>query len=163
MKILIIGLGCLLAVTGVYRGYVSVQNEKMKAHELQQVQAAMLALSREIAVLKRLPERPVVPLDAVYTAFINDMNMIARLHRLSWTITIQGRDDVDIEANARPSFFHGLREVSFHGAFSGITRQGQLLSLLDALGSLEQGAPVLFRNVIYKKDVLALDLAIIGP
>jgi hypothetical protein len=162
MKVLIIGLGLILGATGGFMAYVSVDRENQKAKDAQGVEAEILDLQKKISLLKELPQRSAVPLDAAYVALINDMHVIARAHRVACTMSVQGGNDTDIGKSVAPSVFSGLREVRLHGVFSGLTRRPTLLSLLDALAAFEKESPVLFQNIGHEKDALMFDIKIVG-
>ncbi len=143
--------------------HLSVQKMHQQEHEASRLKAAVLDLAKKIVGLKELPQELPGSLDVACVALINDVHVLARRHRVTLSVSVSGAKDVNIEKNAHPSMISGLREVRFHVAFSGLPRRGTLLSLLDALAALEGRASVLLQNVTYEKDILALDLIVIGP
>ena len=162
MKVLIIGLGFVLGAMGVLMAYVSAGHVNEKVRDAQHLEAEILDLEQKISLLKGLPQRPVLSLDAAYVIFMNDMDLIARAHRVVFMASLQGASDADIGKNTHPSVFSGLREVRFHGVFAGLTRKATLLSLFDALAAFEKETPVLFQSIGYEKDALMFDLTIVG-
>jgi hypothetical protein len=162
MKVLIIGLGIVLGCMGVLTAYVSFDRADQKEIEAQRLESEILHLKEKVLLLKDLPQREAVLLDAAYTAFINDMRVIAGVHRVACTVSVQGGNGVDVGKSTGSSVFEGLREVRFHGILSGITRRTTFLSLLDALSAFEKEAPVLFQSISHEKDALVFDVTIVG-
>jgi hypothetical protein len=162
MKALIIGLGFLLGAVGIFTAYVSIDRWNQKEAEAQQLALEIMELKKKVLLLKDFPQREAVLLDAAYTAFINDMHVIAGAHRVSCAVSVQGRDGVDVGESTGSSVFVGLREVRFRGFFSGITRRTTLLSLLDALSAFEKEVPVLFQSISHEKDALVFDITVVG-
>ena len=162
MKVLVIGLGLVFGGLGVFRMYVSLVHVHDKALEAQRVEAQAFDLEQKILLLKKLRQQPAQALDEAYAAFRNDMGLIARAHRVTFTASLVGVNDADIGKSACPSAFSGLREVRLHGIFSGLGRRVTLLSLLDALAAFEGTSPVVFQDISREKDALAFDLTVIG-
>ena len=163
MRSLIIGLGFVLGSAGFFMAYAAIHHVHEKIKEAGRVEAEISELEQKISRWKELHSQPAVPLGAAYASVINDMNILARAHRVAYTMSLQGAGDGDVEKNARPSIWEGLREIHFQVVFSGLVRRGTLLSLLDALASFEEDSPVLLRELDHEKDTLAFDLAVIAP
>jgi hypothetical protein len=162
MKALIIGLGVVVGCACFFMACVSVDRGGQKEASAQHLSSEIVELKQKVLLLKDIPQREPVHLDKAYTAFINDMHVIAGAYRMACTVSVQGRNGVDVDKNAVPSVFAGLREVHFHGVFSGVVRRTTLLSLLDALSAFEKEAPVLFQGISHEKDALAFDVIVVG-
>ncbi len=97
-----------------------------------------------------------------YAGIVNDMNMLARAHRVVCTVNVQQGKDGDVVAGATTSSFEGAREISVEIGFSGLKRRGALLSLMDAVSKAAAAWPVVLRRVFYEKDSLIISLAVVG-
>ena len=162
MKVLIISLGFVVGCAGFFMGCVALDRGNQKAGASQRLEAEISGLKQKIVLLKDIPQREAVHLGTAYTAFMNDMHVIAGVHRAVCKVSLQGKGGPDVEKDAAPSMFTGLREVRFYGVFTGITRRTMFLSLLDALSAFEKEVPVLLRSIRYEKDVLMIDITVMG-
>ena len=164
MRMLIIGIGCLLGGLGCCGAYISVGQSQEKMRNAAYVQTKIMDLKQKISVLKELDQQPALGLDTAYASLVNDMHVLARAHRAAFTMSFPEARDTGIQKSAIPSLeFPGLRQMAFRGTFSGISRAGILLSLLDGLSCLQQELPVLLRELHQEKDILTIDLVLIGP
>jgi hypothetical protein len=115
----------------------------------------------EIRKLEHLAQSPAVFLPDAYAQTVNDMRVLAQAHHLSAVVGMDGHE-ADIEKNAVPATFRGLRQVPVQVSFAGVARQAQFLAFLEGLSSVEKTDPVLVSEVRFKKDAVSVELAVIG-
>ncbi len=162
MKVFIILSGFIIAMLAVFAGLrLDAQAARQQVladkvgHDIERMDAEVLAW-------EGLPREERVRLSDAYKVAFNDLQVLAQAHRLSYTVKVDGANTPDILSAARDSDWAGVKALKLQVVFSGISSRAALLSLLDSMDTLEYERSLFFSRVHMEKDVVMIDLTVMG-
>ncbi|MFH0754376.1 MAG: hypothetical protein V2A70_07410 [Candidatus Omnitrophota bacterium] len=162
MKSMIIIFSFLVALGFVMAGVQLDAQVRVKRNQVENLGHDIDGMKAEVLLWEGLRQEPGVGLNQAYMKVFNDFTVMAHGHHLSFLVNVPGADQMNVLAGARDSAWAGVKELRVQVVFSGIKSRGTLLSLLEQLDGLAQERALLFKKVYFEKDVLKVDLNVMG-
>jgi hypothetical protein len=162
MRLFILAAGMAAALAGAWMAWEAGQRTQGMESAARRLADDVRGLEKTLSALKALPQNEAQPLAAAYARVLNDMNVLARAHRLALVIEVEGIKGADLVSALRPSRLEGLGEIGLRIVFTGVERQGTVLSLLDGLSAVEAVQPVMITRVHYTGEKLEVAMAVLG-
>jgi hypothetical protein len=153
----------IIALMSLVSARALIKDREVKELEAARLEEKIVQGRQKIALLQGLPQSRPIAIEQAYVDLNNDLNVLARTHRLSFALEVKGSGGADVAKAAVPSGLDGLKELEVHVVFSGLKHRGAILSLLDGLSAIEDALPVVIDRVHCEKNGLTADLSVIGP
>ncbi|MBF0330946.1 MAG: hypothetical protein HQL17_03350 [Candidatus Omnitrophica bacterium] len=162
MKLFIILSGLSLAAVIIIAGMrleASVRSREVQAGVIKRDIARKQG---ELEALEGLSSIQGVSLGQAYMDVFNDLGVLARVHRSSCSVKVDGASSPDVLSAAHDAVWPGLRELKVQAVFSGFRSHAALVAFLEAVDSFQHTRPVLIKCVLYQKSNVVIDLIVMG-